>query len=81
METIDWAVSFMLGMMSMALYLDYLKGKMSLLPQFTVQKIGDEWFVSNLVRGLSVEDREAVVQILLDEVDTLDHGTKFDFAN
>lgn len=77
MNAIDAIVMLLLGATAMYTYMSYLEKKMGLLPQFTVQKINGEWHVNNLVKGLSVEDRDKVITILLEEVDKLDAGTQY----
>lgn len=79
METwLDFVVAFLLGAWFLALWINRKKNQMSLLPDFTVQKIQGEWFVTNTVRAYSVEDREKVIAILLAEIDELDAGTSYD---
>lgn len=78
---IDLIVAFLLGATALSAYIDYWnwkdRNRMGLLPQFTVQKIGEQWVCTNLVKGLSADDRDAVITVLLEEIDKMDDGTSY----
>lgn len=80
MTLLGFGYVFLLGAATLYAWLIKKKKEMSLIPEFTVAKIGKQWIVNNSVRYMEPQDRQEVIRLLLEEIDTMDDGTEYDLG-